>query len=78
MHKGCVCCLGFRLSADGGPQLSSHRQRPDLVDWKTGHRLAVAGVSIVRSCLGIASGCCQPPRWNLHVAVQSVVCSQRR
>ena len=30
VHKGCVRCLGFRLSADGG-QLSAQRQRLDLL-----------------------------------------------
>ena len=32
VHTGWVRCLGLRLSADGGQQLSAHRQRPDLVD----------------------------------------------
>ena len=32
MHKGRVCRLGPRLSADGGLQLLAQRQRPDLVD----------------------------------------------
>ena len=32
VHKGCVCCLGFPLSADAGLQLPAHRQRPDLVE----------------------------------------------
>ena len=36
VHKGCVCRLGFRLSADGGQRFSAHRQRPDLVDRKNG------------------------------------------
>ena len=31
VHKGCVCRLGLRLSADGGLQLLAGRQRPDLV-----------------------------------------------
>ena len=29
MHKDRVCRLGFRLSADGGLQMPTHRQRPD-------------------------------------------------
>ena len=36
VHKGRVCRLGFRLSADGGLQLPAHRQRPDLVDREDG------------------------------------------
>ena len=32
VHKGRVCRLGLRLSADGGLQLLAQRQRPDLVD----------------------------------------------
>ena len=32
VHKGCVCRLGFRLSADGGLQLPAHRQRPDPIE----------------------------------------------
>ena len=32
VHKCCVRCSGFRLSADGGQQLSARCQRPDLVD----------------------------------------------
>ena len=45
---------------------------------KTGHRFPVAGVSVIRSCWGMASSCCQPSRWHFHVAVKSLVCSQRR
>ena len=44
MHKGCVCRLGFLLSADGGLQLPGHRQRPDLVAREPPHRLPVPGV----------------------------------
>ena len=45
---------------------------------KTGHRLVVHGVSASRSRWGMASSCCPLSRWNLHVAVQSLVCDQRR
>ena len=45
---------------------------------KTGHRLAEVGVSTVRSRWGMASSCCRPSRWNLHVAVHTLVCSQWR
>ena len=43
MHKGCVCCLGFHLSAEGGLQLPAHRQRPDLVDRENGAQLCRSG-----------------------------------
>ena len=78
VHKGCVRCSGFRLSADGGQQLSA--QRHARIWWiaKTRHRFPVAGVSAARSCWGLASSCCPPSRWNLHVADQSLVCDQRR
>ena len=36
VHKGCMCCLGFCLSADGGLRLPAHRQRPDLLESKNG------------------------------------------
>ena len=36
VHKGCVCCFSFRLSADAGQQLHAHGQRPDLVDRENG------------------------------------------
>ena len=36
VHKGRVCRLGFRLSADGGLQLPALRQGPDLVDREDG------------------------------------------
>ena len=45
---------------------------------KTGHRLPVAGISVIRWCWGMASSCYRPSRWNLHVAIQSLVCGQRR
>ena len=45
---------------------------------KTGHRFVAAGVAAVRSRRGMASSCCQPSRLNLHVAVQSLGCDQRR
>ena len=32
VHKGRVCRLGLRLSADGGLQLFAQRQRSDLAD----------------------------------------------
>ena len=43
VHKGCVCCSGFRLSADGGLQLPVHRQRPDLVDRENGAQICRSG-----------------------------------
>ena len=43
LHKGSVRCLGFRLSADGGQQLSAQRQRPDLVDGKNGAQVSRIG-----------------------------------
>ena len=43
VHKGCVCCLGFRLSADGELQLPAHRQRPDLVDRETRAQVCRSG-----------------------------------
>ena len=78
VDKGCLRCLGFRLSADGGLQLLAHRSA--WIWWiaKTGHMLVTVGVSTVRSRWGMASSCCRPSRWNLHVAVQSLVCGQRR
>ena len=71
VHKGRVCRLGLRLSADGGLQLLPQRQRPDLVD-------RAVGVSAVRARWGMASRCCRPSRWNLHVAVHTLVCGQQR
>ena len=49
VHKGCVCCLGFCLSTDGGLQLPAHRQRPDLVDCEEGAQVGRCGVSAIRS-----------------------------
>ena len=75
VHKGCVSCLGFCLGADGAhcclPSASGQ------IWWitKTGNSFPVGGVSVVRSWWGMASSCCRPSRWNLHVAVQSLVCS---
>ena len=43
VHKGRVCGLGFRLSADGGLQLPAQRQRPDLVDRKDGAQAGRCG-----------------------------------
>ena len=34
VHKGRVCRLGLRLSANGGLQLPAQRQRLDLMDRK--------------------------------------------
>ena len=36
VHKGCVCCLGFCLSAEGRLQLPAHCQRLYLVDCENG------------------------------------------
>ena len=73
LHKGRVCRLGFCLSADGG------LQRPDLVDREDGAQVGrLQGFSPVRSCWEMASSCCRPSRWNLHVAVQSLMCDQQR
>ena len=77
VHKGRVCRLGLRLSADGALQLLAQRQRPDLWIAKTGHRSGAVGVSAVRSRWGMASSCCRPSRWNLHVADNTLVCGQR-
>ena len=78
VHKGCVCCLGFHLSADGGLQLSPHGPRPDLVDREK-------GAQVVR-CRGLGRSpalrdglqLLLAPRQNLRVDVQSLVCNQRR
>ena len=43
MHRGCVCCLSFRLSADGGLQLPAQQQRPDLVDRENGAQVCRSG-----------------------------------
>ena len=43
VHKGCVRCLGFRLSAAGGQQLSAQRKRPDLVDRANGAQASRRG-----------------------------------
>ena len=43
MHKGRVCRLGLRLSADGGLQLLAQRQRPDLVDREDGAQVGRSG-----------------------------------
>ena len=45
---------------------------------KTGHRLGAVGVSAVCSRWGMASSCCRPSRWKLHVADHTLVCGQRR
>ena len=78
VHKGCVCCLGFLLSADGGLQSLAHHQRPDPVDREDGAQVGCYGGSTVRSRWGMAPSCGRLSRWNLHVAVQSLVCGQRR
>ena len=36
---------------------------------KTGAQVNRCGGPAVRSCWGMASSCCRPSRWNLHVAV---------
>ena len=43
VHVGCVCCLGFCFSADGGLQLPAHGQRPDLVDGENGAQVCRSG-----------------------------------
>ena len=43
VHKGRVCRLGHRLSADGGLQLLAQRQRPDLVDREDGAQVGRSG-----------------------------------
>ena len=43
VHKGCVCCLGYRLSADDELQLRAHRQRPHLVDRGNGTQVGRCG-----------------------------------
>ena len=43
VHKGCVCRLGFRLSADGGLQVPAHFQRPDHVDCENGAQVGRCG-----------------------------------
>ena len=76
MSAACAAWASVSVRMVGGscPPIASPR-----ISWiaKTGHRLAVAGVSVVCSCWGMASSCCQPSRWNLHVAVQFLVCGQR-
>ena len=54
VHKGCVCCLGFLLSTDGGLQLPAHRQRPDLVDRENGAQVCRSGG--LRCPLALADG----------------------
>ena len=43
MQKGCVCCLGLRLSADGGLQRPAHRKSSDLVDCEDGAEVCRCG-----------------------------------
>ena len=43
MHKGRVCRLGLRLSADGGLHLLALRQQPDLVDREDGAQVGRSG-----------------------------------
>ena len=78
MHKGRVCGLGFRLSADGGLQLPAHCRRPDLGDREDGAQVGRCGGLCCPLALGMASSCCRPSRWNIYVAAQSLVCDQRR
>ena len=54
VHKGCMCCLGFRLSADGGLQLPTHRQRPDLVN--PGNNAQVGRCGGLRRPLALGDG----------------------
>ena len=77
MHKGRVCRLGLRLSADGGLLLLAIASARIWWIAKMEHRLVAVGLSALRSRWGMASSCCRPSRWNLHVAVQSLVCGQR-
>ena len=43
VHKGRVCRLGLRLSADGGLHSLAQRQRPDLVDREEGAQVGRSG-----------------------------------
>ena len=43
VHEGCVRCLLFRLSADGGQHLYAQRQWPDLVDRGNGAQVSRSG-----------------------------------
>ena len=43
VHKGRVCRLGLRLSANGRPQLLLQCQRPDLVDREDGAQVGRSG-----------------------------------
>ena len=56
------------------------RGDPNGVWWiaKTGHRFPVAGLPVIRSRLEMASSCCRPSRWSLHIPDQSLVCNKRR
>ena len=78
LYKGCVCCLGLPLSADGRLQLPANRQRPDLVDRQNRAQVGRCGGLRRPLALGMASSCCRLSRWNLHVTVRSLVCNQRR
>ena len=49
VHKGAVCRLGLRLSADGGLQLLAQCQRPDLVDREDGAQVGRSG-GLCRPC----------------------------
>ena len=69
VHDGCVCCFGFRLSADGGLQLPAHRQGSDLVDRENGAQVGGCGGFCLPPVLGDGLQWLRPSRWNLHVAV---------
>ena len=80
MHKGCVRCLGFRPSADGGQQLSAHGQRPDLVDRKNGTQVSRSGGLCRSLVLGDGLQLClavqvEPPRRRLVPGVRPAVLS---
>ena len=78
VHKGRVCDWAFvsvrMVGCSCSPSASAR------IWWiaKMGHRFGAVGVSAVRSRWGRASSCCQPSRWNLHVADHTLVCGQRR
>ena len=73
VHKDCVSCFGSRLSADGLQQLPAH-----LLDCEYGAQVCRNGG--VRRSLVLRAGLplLSAVQWNLHVAVQSLVCGQRR
>ena len=54
VHKGRMCHLGLRVSANGGLQLLVQRQRPDLVDHEDGAQVGRSGV--LRRPLALGDG----------------------